>query len=292
MSFAPPCCIHKHMFKEPVPKNCIRANSGSSFYWAMKLMPANKRAAMFAIYGFCRDVDDIADGDAPAPEKMARLEEHRQAVEALYAGDTPDIACVQCLKGVVDTFAIKKANLLAVVDGMEMDAFDTVIMPDEATFDLYIDRVASAVGRLSNAVFGISGPDAERLAHHLGRALQITNILRDLDEDAGLGRLYLPHDLLGAHGIEADTPDAVLKHPNLEAVLRVLAARAHWHYEQSTDALTRLNPADTKAARLMQVVYGRILERLEERGLARIDEPITLSKFEKLGLVLRHGIFA
>jgi len=257
----------------------------------MKLLPKKKRAAMFAIYGFCREVDDIADGDAPAPEKMARLEVHRQAVEALYAGEVPDIPCVQCLKPVVAEFSLKKANLLAVIDGMEMDAFDTVIMPDEATFDLYIDRVASAVGRMSNAVFGISGPFADKLAHHLGRALQITNILRDLDEDATLGRLYLPCDLLVAHGVEGDTPGEVLRHPNLAGVLQILAARAHWHFDQATDALTHLDRSATKPARLMQVVYSRILDRLELRGLARIDEPVRLGKLEKLGLVLRHGLF-
>jgi len=269
----------------------VQAHSGSSFYWALKLLPARKRAGMFAIYGFCRDVDDIADGTAPVFEKIADLEAHRSQIEALFSGQPLHLASLLCLKPVVKRFALDKADLLAVLDGMEMDALECVMMPDEATFDLYIDRVASAVGRLSNKVFGLAGPDAAKLAHHLGRALQITNILRDLKEDAERQRLYLPGDLLAAHDIAGETPAEVLQHANLEAVLRILASRAHWHFDQTNAVLTRLNASATKSPRLMQAVYSRILDRLEQRGLANVNQPVHLGKFEKLGLVLRYGLF-
>jgi len=266
------------------------ATSSSSFYWALKLLPAHKREAMFAVYGFCRVVDDIADGEDRPETKLKALETHRQAVEDLFQGKSPQMPCVQALQPVMDQFSLQKDDLLAVIDGMEMDAFDTVVMTDEATFDLYIDRVASAVGRLSNKVFGVSGPDADQLAYHLGRALQITNILRDLDEDAGRDRLYVPADLLAAHGVTATTPREVLKDPKLEAALQVLAARAEAHYAQAGEAMGRLDRTATRPARMMQAVYSRILERLKERGLAQVTEPVRFSKFKKIWLALRYGL--
>ncbi|PCI38222.1 MAG: squalene synthase HpnD [Rhodospirillaceae bacterium] len=271
-------------------ENTLNA-SGSSFYWALKLLPARKREAMFRVYAFCRVVDDIADGDDPAAQKMQDLEVHRKAVEILFSGGKPVPACVEDLRCVMDHFDVEKDDLLAVIDGMEMDAYDTVTMKDEATFDLYIDRVASAVGRLSDKVFGISGPDADQLAYHLGRALQITNILRDIEEDAERGRLYLPADLLAAHGASGDSPQAVMQNPNLGAALDVLAARAHNHYDQARDALSRLDRSATRPARMMQAVYSRVLEGLEMRGLANVHIPVKFSKFKKLWLALRYGVF-
>jgi len=279
------------MIKATPTQQADSSSSGSSFYWALKLLPAHKREAMFRVYAFCRVVDDIADGDDQPETKMENLEVHRRAVEALFAGESVDAPCVQDLKPVVANFNLDKDDLLAVIDGMEMDAVDAVTMKDEATFDLYIDRVASAVGRLSDKVFGVSGPDADQMAHHLGRALQITNILRDLDEDAERERLYLPADLLAAHGVVGDTPKDVLKNPNLGKALQVLATRAHGHYDKARDAMSRLDRSATRPARMMQAVYSRVLEGLEERGLARVDVPVRFSKFKKLWLALRYGVF-
>jgi len=161
---------------------------------------------------------------------------------------------------------------------------------DDAAFDMYLDRVASAVGRLSNGVFGVHGRAADLLAHHLGRALQITNILRDLDEDAGRDRLYLPLSLLRANGIETDEPRAVLAQTNLDAVVSELAARAWDHYDQVRSALAQLDSSKTRPARMMMAVYSRVLEKLQARGLSRSDIAVRLSKTEKLWLVLRHGL--
>lgn len=163
-------------------------------------------------------------------------------------------------------------------------------MVDVEAFDLYLDRVACAVGRLSDKVFGLSGPASDRLAHHLGRALQITNILRDLDEDADRNRLYLPQSLLNDHGIKSDEPKTVLRHPNLGAVLAQLAQRAHDHYAQATQALSELGRVKTRPARVMMAVYRRYLEKLEARGLSDVQNPVRVTKLEKLWLALRHGI--
>ena len=157
-------------------------------------MPREQREAMFEIYSFCRAVDDIADEAGDRNERLAQLQGWRENIDALYAGTTPPH--LRGLAQAVRTFDLKREDFHAVIDGMEMDVKSTIRAPDFATLDLYCDRVASAVGRLSVRVFGMEKEAGLALALHLGRALQLTNILRDLDEDAGIGRLYLPREAL------------------------------------------------------------------------------------------------
>src|SRR6185437_5257561 len=159
--------------------------SGSSFYAAMRILPREQRDAMFQIYSFCRQVDDIADSDGPRPGRLAALQQWRDDIDALYRGDPPER--LRDYLASVRQFGLKREDFLAIVDGMEMDVPQDIRAPDLATLDLYCDRVASAVGRLSVRVFGLPEDDGILLAHHLGRALQLTNILRDIDEDAGIG---------------------------------------------------------------------------------------------------------
>ena len=155
----------------------------------MRILPRAQREAMFQIYSFCRQVDDIADSDGPRPERLAALQQWRDDIDALYQGHSAG-AAARTTSHRCKTFGLKREDFLAIVDGMEMDVPQDIRAPDMATLDLYCDRVASAVGRLSVRVFGLPEDDGILLAHHLGRALQLTNILRDIDEDAGLGRLY------------------------------------------------------------------------------------------------------
>src|SRR5579864_7797353 len=166
--------------------------SGSSFYAAMRMLPREQREAMFQIYSFCRHVDDIADSDGPREERLAALQQWRADIDALYQGRPP--ARLQDYVATVRKFGLPREDFLPIVDGMEMDVPQDIRAPDFLTLDLYCDRVASAVGRLSVRVFGLPQEDGIELAHHLGRALQLTNILRDIDEDAALGRLYLPRE--------------------------------------------------------------------------------------------------
>src|ERR1700716_3801305 len=182
--------------------------SGSSFYAAMRILPREQREAMFLIYSFCRQVDDIADSDGPRPKRLAALQQWREDIDALYQGHPP--ARVVDYAATVKKFDLKREDFLAVIDGMEMDVPQDIRAPDLATLDLYCDRVASAVGRLSVRVFGLAEDDGILLAHHLGRALQLTNILRDIDEDAAIGRLYLPREALLHAGITSDDPQKVI----------------------------------------------------------------------------------
>src|ERR1700759_408279 len=178
--------------------------SGSSFYAAMRILPREQREAMFQIYSFCRQVDDIADSDGPRELRLAEIQQWRDDIDALYQGRPPERLLDYVAS--VRRFDLKREDFQAIIDGMEMDIPQDIRAPDLATLDLYCDRVASAVGRLSVRVFGIAEDDGILLAHHLGRALQLTNILRDLDEDAGIGRLYLLREALLHAGITSNDP--------------------------------------------------------------------------------------
>ena len=162
--------------------------SGSSFYAGMRVLPRHEREAMYAIYGFCRAVDDIADDQHGEREgRSAALDEWRRALDSLYAGGDPGQAIL--VADAVRHFDLDRADFEAVIDGMAMDMARDIRWPTMAELDLYCDRVASAVGRLSVRVFGMPREPGIELAHHLGRALQLTNILRDIDEDAEIGRV-------------------------------------------------------------------------------------------------------
>ncbi|HEX9169889.1 MAG TPA: squalene/phytoene synthase family protein, partial [Roseiarcus sp.] len=187
----------------------------SSFYAAMRILPKNQRDAMFAVYGFCRAVDDIADerGPATAAERLAGLDRWRADVAAMFAGRAPPR--LGALDEAARRYHLKQDDFDAVIDGMAMDAEQDIRAPDWATLDLYCDRVASAVGRLSVRIFGLAEAPGVALAHHLGRALQLTNILRDIDEDAGIGRLYLPREALTLAGVTTEEPLAAAADPKL-----------------------------------------------------------------------------
>src|ERR1700749_1510875 len=182
--------------------------SGSSFYAAMRILPREQRDAMFQIYSFCRQVDDIADSDRPRGVRLAAIQQWRDDRHALSPGWPP--APAADYGGAGRRFGVKREDFISIIDGMEMDIPQDIRAPDMATLDLYCDRVASAVGRLSVNVFGMPREDGVELAHHLGRALQLTNILRDIDEDATLGRLYLPREALYHAGITTNDPAKVV----------------------------------------------------------------------------------
>ncbi|MCB1413125.1 MAG: presqualene diphosphate synthase HpnD [Xanthobacteraceae bacterium] len=262
--------------------------SGSSFYAAMRILPRAQREAMFQIYTFCREVDDIADSDDPRPQRRAALAQWRRDIDALCEGNPPQRLASYLPS--VRAFGLQRDDFLAVIDGMEMDVQGDIRAPDAATLDLYCDRVASAVGRLSVRVFGLPEQDGKLLAHHLGRALQLTNILRDIDEDAGIGRLYLPREALDAAGIAGDDPQAVARDPNLPKACAPLLAQARAHFIES-DAIMRRHPRRVvRAPRIMSKYYHAILDRLVERGFAPPRAPVRLSTAAKLMILARYAV--
>ena len=265
----------------------------SSFAIAMRILPADRRTAMFAIYAFCRAVDDIADGPAPPPERRAALERWRADVDAGYDGAAPPR--LRALLPHIAPYDLSRADFHAVIDGMLMDAQDRPhCAPPEATLDLYCDRVAAAVGRLSVRVFGLPRDDGVLLAHHLGRALQLTNILRDIDEDAAIGRAYLPRELLLAAGVEprvcAAGAGQIALHPALPRACVDLAAQARRHYAAAHFVLRRHRGAGGRAPRLMGAVYEALLARIATRGWACPRTRVKVGRLQRVGILLRHTI--
>jgi phytoene synthase len=253
----------------------------------MRILPAEQRQAMFQIYSFCRKVDDIADSDGPRDERLAALQQWRDDVDALYRGQPP--ARLADYVGSVSRFGLQRGDFLAIVDGMEMDVPQDIRAPDLATLDLYCDRVASAVGRLSVRVFGLPEGDGIELAHHLGRALQLTNILRDIDEDAALGRLYLPHEWLREAGITETDPLTVASDPRAPKVCAPLVERARMHFAKSDEIMARNPRRAVRAPRIMSRYYASILRLLIARGFAPPRDPVRVSKVAKLAIVLRYA---
>ncbi|KNH09025.1 Phytoene synthase [Candidatus Burkholderia brachyanthoides] len=268
--------------------DAAKASSGSSFYLALRILPAAQRDAMYQIYAFCRAVDDIADeGTLPRRERAAALDRWREDIDACYAS-APKKSLVPLTRH-IQSFHLSHDDFQAVIDGMAMDAAGDIVAPDEATLDLYCDRVASAVGRLSVRIFGMHEDAGRRLAHHLGRALQLTNILRDIDEDAAIGRVYLPRELLTREGISSD-PASIVGDARLPRVCAVLAKRAKGHYAQS-DAIMAASPrAQVRAPRIMSAAYRTVLDANLKRGFDLPRERVRTPRSRLLWIVARHLI--
>jgi phytoene synthase len=272
-----------------ITTNAQAQASGSSFYSAMRLLPKPERSAMFAIYGFCREVDDVADEAGPtSEERRAQLDVWRRAIDGLYSGGPGPR--VRDLAEPVSRFSLAREDFLAVIDGMEMDIGEPIIRPSFGDLDLYCDRVASAVGRLSVKVFGMEDEPGKTLAHHLGRALQFTNILRDLDEDADMGRLYLPGEALAAGKIEGRDPHLVLADPAIGVACRWLAAKAHEHYRAANAVMARRPAGRLRAPRLMSAVYGTILKRMEKAGWDAPRARVSLGKGRLAWIMATRGL--
>ena len=231
--------------------------SGTSFYHGMKILPAPRRDAMYAIYAFCRVVDDIADDDASFEAKRAALDAWRTRIAALYRGEAND-PITRSLLAAIREFDLQREDFQDIVDGMEMDAGEPIVAPTLAALDVYCDRVASAVGRLSVRVFGDASAAARDVAYALGRGLQLTNILRDVGEDAARGRLYLPKEFLDEAGIPAE-PQAALASPALPGVCARIATMAEQKFAEAEAAMARCDTKAMRPARLMEASYRPLL---------------------------------
>jgi phytoene synthase len=285
-----------HSAADQLGEDALRENirhrveaAGTSFYWAMRLLPRDRRNGMYAIYAFCREVDDIADGERPVEHKLSALAGWRGEIEALYDG-CPRHLVARALAGPVRRYQLRREDFLAILAGMEMDARVDIRAPDLATLDLYCARVASAVGHLSVHIFGDSSDAAHAVAESLGRALQLTNILRDLAEDAARQRLYLPREILDRHGIRGVEPAAVLRHPALPAVCRDVAVVAESHFRQAAQAMEQCSRRAMRPAAVMAALYRAMLSALQRSGWRNPTERISVPTSLKLWLVLRYGL--
>lgn len=275
--------------------NAVVAASGSSFTKGMKVLPAPKQDALFAIYAFAREVDDVAD--EPEREegwKLAELARWRQEIADLYKG-APTRPTTRALAVVLDHYPLPEAEFIAVVDGMELDATDQTKRLE--TMDQligYCRRVAGAIGCLSMPVFSdgaVVGEVGEPYNIALGEAFQLTNILRDVDEDAERDRLYFPADLLAEHGVyDIHRPlDPVLAEPGFSGAFQALAARARDRFAEAKMLSKSLPTEVLKAPRFMAAYYGSIFEKVAARGWQKGAPRVGLTLLEKIWAVSRYG---
>lgn len=267
----------------------ITGAAKSSFSLGMKLLSRPRREAMRAVYAFCRVVDDIADGDLPAEEKRRMLADWRVEVDALYAG-TPRSAVGQALLRPVADYDLPREEFLAMIEGMEMDAAGPIVAPSEAVLARYTRCVAGSVGLLSMRIFGAwRGEASARFALSLADALQLTNILRDVEEDAGIGRLYLPREVLERAGVPTE-PEAVAGADGLRAVCREIGGRARQHFLDARAEIPAHSRLALVPAMAMLGVYEGYLDRMEAEDFRRFE--LSMSSGEKLRRGLRAAAFA
>ncbi len=267
----------------------ITKASGTSFGAGMAILPKPRRDAMRAVYAFCRLVDDIADGDFPYTDKHQALDLWREEIEALYRG-APVSATGEALLEPVAAFALPKQEFHLMIDGMAMDADGPIVGPTRETLAAYTRRVAGSVGVLSIRIFGAwKGEVSDRFALALADAFQLTNILRDVQEDAAIGRLYLPRELLEAEGLPAGDPQAVAAARTLPAVCRTLGREARAFYDEARRLAAEHDRKALRPALLMMGAYEGYLDRMEQRGFSLAGRPVRQSKLEKLMRGLRYA---
>ena len=259
--------------------------ASSSFYTAMRILPRQRRAGVMAVYAFCRIIDDIADDwRAPRDHRLQALETWRTRIDDIYAiKEPPELTW---LSQPIKTYNLARLDFHDVIDGMVMDTQTELRAPSLPTLDLYCDRVASAVGRLITPIFGLPRQVGCDLAHHLGRALQLTNILRDIDEDATMGRIYLPRAMLAEAGLYLDIDPAKMAMSDLTLACEPLVQMARLHF-MAAHAIMRQRPRwETRAPLLMAQVYEQDLEAMMDRGFAAPRTPVKRSKLRLLLAVL------
>jgi phytoene synthase len=239
----------------------IVSGSGSTFAAGMRILPRARREAIFAVYAFCRVVDDIADGPGPPAEKRDGLALWEDEVVRAYAR-VPRTALGEELARAALAHDLPRREFQLILEGMRMDA-EGMVAPDPERLERYVRCVAGAVGLLSMRVFGAwQGDRSRRFALSLARAMQLTNILRDVEEDAGLGRLYLPAPLLEAAGIPPD-PDLAHRHPRLPEARRLLGQVARTHYARARAARAGHAWHRILPALVMMGPYERLLREME-----------------------------
>lgn len=263
--------------------------SRSSFTLGMKTMNKSRREAIYAVYAFARVVDDIADEEGILNEKRTLLEAWRGEIDHLYNG-TPQSLIGKALLGPVQLFSLPKQEFIFLIEGMETDVNGPVIAPSMEELLSYTRRVAGTVGMLSIRIFGVSDKEPrDRFALNLADALQLTNILRDVEEDAEIGRLYLPGPLLREHGISDINLQMIKDEVRIRQVCREVGKIARARFIEARKALLELKGEPVRPALMMMGVYETYLDRMEHHDFARDPALYKLTKWQKLGHGLRYA---
>ncbi|HZN50937.1 MAG TPA: presqualene diphosphate synthase HpnD [Methylomirabilota bacterium] len=269
----------------------LTRKSRSNFYYAFLTLPRRRRDALYAVYAFCRTVDDIADlGDERGVDRAAQrteLERWRRDVARCYEpGGRPEHPIAAGLARAVSEFAIPREALLAIIDGVEMD-LDQVRYETAEDLYPYCYRVASAVGLCCIEIFGYTDPRAREYAVNLGTALQLTNIMRDVGADARAGRVYVPQEDLRKFGVTTEDLRAGRYSDEFVSLMRHQAARARQFYRAARDAFPTADARSLVAAEIMGRIYRALLDEIEARGFRVFEERVTVPTRRKLAIALR-----
>jgi 15-cis-phytoene synthase len=258
------------------------AASGSSFYYSFRFLPRDKRRAITALYAFCREVDDVVDECSDAGVARTTLNWWRAEVAAIYDGK-PQHPVGLALRPLVQQFSLPQEHLQEIIDGMEMD-LEQHSYPDFKSLQLYCYRVASVVGLLAAEIFGYSDRRTLKYAHDLGIAFQLTNIIRDVGEDARRGRIYLPQDELAQFGV---SPDDILHARETEAfqkLMRFQIERARRFYRQAFNELPAADRKTQRTGLVMAAIYRATLDAVVASGCHVLRERVSLGRGYKLWL--------
>jgi len=261
------------------------ASSGSSFYYSFLFLPPNRRRAIIALYAYCREVDDVVDECLDPQIAATKLVWWRTELDRLYAGK-PEHPVTQALLPVLKEFTLPQEQLLEIIDGMQMDLQQTRYL-DFKALSLYCYRVASVVGLLAAEIFGYTDRATQKYAHDLGMAFQLTNIIRDVGEDARRGRVYLPIDELQRFNVPvADILNSRYS-DNFKALMEFQIERAEQYYAQ---AMSQLPAADRKSQRpglVMAAIYRTVLEEIKRDGCQVLSQRTSLTPIRKLWIAWR-----
>jgi 15-cis-phytoene synthase len=261
------------------------AASGSSFYYSFRFLPKDKRRAITALYAFCREVDDVVDECSDAGVARTTLNWWRNEVAAIYGGK-PQHPVTQALVPIVRQFNMALEHLLEIIDGMEMD-LDQPRYADFKSLQLYCYRVASVVGLLSAGIFGYSDRQTLKYAHDLGIAFQLTNIIRDVGEDARRNRIYLPMDELQQFGVTAAD---ILNARETEGFKKLMAfqiERARHYYQQAFQHLPAVDRKAQRTGLIMAAIYQATLDEVVASGCHVLKERVSLTPTYKLWLAFK-----
>jgi phytoene synthase len=256
--------------------------SGSSFYYSFLFLEPERRRAITALYALCREVDDTVDNATDESLARIKLAWWRNEVAAMYHG-TPTHPVTLALRPCLATYDLKEEHLLAIVDGMEMDLNQSRYL-DFPGLQRYCWHVAGVVGILSASIFGVTSPRTLEYAEKLGLAFQLTNIIRDVGEDARKGRIYLPVNELQQFGVTAADILNARHSDKFEALMRFQAERAHGYYEEALALLPKQDRRAQRPGLMMAAIYGALLDEIERDNFHVLSQRISLTPLRKLWL--------
>ncbi len=262
--------------------------SASSFFWGMHILPTKERRAMYTLYAFCRHIDDIVDGDKPLSQKMELMNAWRQEIDNIYDKKTPASDIGRNIYKNCMRFNLPKEDLVNLWESISMDLPKPVQAPSLSEFNKYCQGVACAPGSLSLRILGCKDEDLiQKLSSSLGQALQITNILRDVREDALADRLYIPAEFLQKAGITSHDPMTVVVDKNLAVAREELARIASQNYTQAFELIKQLDKKISRNIKAFAYIYRHYFELMQNRGWEIISPKPIISRWQKALLILK-----